>query len=253
MVQSIIVLLLLISTAAAEECIKYGAPINLRGTLLIKDEAGYNQFIALKLDRPICTAVDPKNAANPGLQYEKPHSGVQVIQAGIYGSDAASNTLRDRLDRLVGQKALVKGSLFYAHTGYHRTVVQLSMEAVDPLDAAGRQALQLKIIESKPKNVAAYDVTVNAGPQLILEARETASGTPLLPSDLYVSHQMTGGEVLYVDCRDGYERKHIRSNQKGYKSCSDDDLCGISAFPAKPVILKFRCTKKLSNQRTTGK
>jgi hypothetical protein len=40
MVQPIIVLLLLISTAAAEECVKYGAPINLRGTLLIKGRGG---------------------------------------------------------------------------------------------------------------------------------------------------------------------------------------------------------------------
>jgi hypothetical protein len=54
---------------------------------------------------------------------------------------------------------------------------------------------------------------------------------------------MTGGEVVYVDCRDGYERKLINStDRRGF--CFDDDLCGFSAYPARATVIKFHCTKK---------
>jgi Domain of unknown function (DUF4431) len=230
--------------AFGQNCMTYGTPSTLAGTLFLNDEAGYNQFTALRLTRPICTAPDPRDVADPGLQYERAHSGVRVVQAGVYGSDAASQTLRDRLDRLVGHRVMIKGVLFQAHTGYHRTDVQLSVEAVDAVDAAGRQALRVAKPEFKAKDVAAYDVTINAGPRLLIEAHEIESAMPLLPSDQYISHTMTGGGVLYIDCRDGYDRKLISSTETDGVGCFDGDLCGLSAFPTKPVIFRFRCTRK---------
>ena len=53
-------LILFAANAFGQTCIKYGAPATLTGTLLLKDEAGYNQFISLKPVRAICVEVDPK-------------------------------------------------------------------------------------------------------------------------------------------------------------------------------------------------
>ncbi|MGD0778222.1 MAG: hypothetical protein ABSC05_36010, partial [Candidatus Solibacter sp.] len=66
----------------------------------------------------------------------------------------------------------------------------------------------------------------------------------LLPANQYAPHWMTGGEVLYVDCRDGYERKLISTTEKGGGVCFDGDLCGLSAFPGRRVIIKFLCNEK---------
>jgi hypothetical protein len=166
-----------------------------------------------------------------------------VIQAGVYGSDDASVALDDRLDRLVGHEVAIKGVLFPAQTGYHRTDVQLSVEAVDPVDSSGRDALQARPAPFKARDVTAYDVTVNAGRRLVVEARESGSGDLLIPGDRYVEHSMSGGEVLYASRLGGYDRRLIDTAEKDGVFC-DRNLCFLSAFPKRPIIIKFRCTKK---------
>ena len=64
--KSAAVLVLFVMSGYGQNCIKYGAPITLAGTLLLKDEAGYNQFVAVKLTRPICAVGNPKDTAYPG-------------------------------------------------------------------------------------------------------------------------------------------------------------------------------------------
>uniref|UniRef100_Q024R4 DUF4431 domain-containing protein n=1 Tax=Solibacter usitatus (strain Ellin6076) TaxID=234267 RepID=Q024R4_SOLUE len=232
--------LLFMASSFGQNCIQYGTAATVSGRLSVVDESGYNQFIALNLQRPICTTPDSRK----GLEWERGQTGVRVIQAGVYGSDDASEALRDRLNRLVGHSVTIKGALFPAQTGYHRTDVQLGVEAVNPLDSSGRDALQLPPVPFKAREVAAYDVTVNAGKRLVVEAREARSEDLLIPGDKYVTHWMTGGEVLYVNCLDGYDRKLISTTEKDGGICFDGDLCGLSAFPKKPVIIRFRCTKK---------
>jgi hypothetical protein len=231
--------LLLISVASTfgQNCIQYGAPTSLTGRLFVRDESGYNQFIALKLQQPICTSPDRRK----GLEWERGETAVREIQTGVYGSDEASNTLRDRLERLVGYQVTVKGILFPAQTGYHRTNVQFGVEAVDP---AGRQSLHAPAAKFQPKDVVAYDITINAASRLTIEAQDAASKAALIPGEKYAPHWMTGGEVVYVNCRDGYERKLVSTTEKNGGICSDDDLCGFSAFPQKPIVIKFRCIKK---------
>ena len=235
---------LLAAIGSAEGCLKYGASTTIEGTLQLRDEAGYNQFIAVKLARPICAIGNPKDTAYPGDDLEHKRTGVRDIQAGVYGSDSSSIALRDRLERLIGHRVVIKGDLFPATTGYHRTGVQLSVEAVEPADVGGQQALIAPKVPFRPKDVNAYDVTINAGPRLVIEAREYGSSAPLLPADQYAPHWMTGGEVLYVDCRDGYQRKLISTTEKGGGICLDGDLCGLSAFPNTGVLIKFRCNKR---------
>ncbi len=239
-----IFLILFLAIGFGENCIKYGAPTTLTGTLLLRDEAGYNQFIAFKPVAPICTVADPKDVTDAADPYYRRQSGVRECQAGVYGSDSVSAALRDRLNRLIGYRVVIKGDVFPATTGYHRTNVVLRVTAVDAADPSGRQALVAPRVDIKAKDLDAYDVTISAGRRLVIEAHESGSTTPLLPTDRYVTHWMTGGEVVYLDCRVGYERKVISSTVRDGGICFDgDDLCGLSAFPKKPVIIKLRCTK----------
>src|SRR5579883_2635675 len=234
--------LLLISAARSFglDCIPYGTSTTLAGRLFLKDESGYNQFTAMKLQEPICTSPDRRK----GLEAERGETGVQEIQAGVYGSDKGSSTLRDRLERLVGHQVEVKGILFPAQTGYHRTSVQVSVESVDPVDSAGQHALRTPMANVQPRKVAAYEVTINAGSRLMIEAQDAASMAPLIPSEKYAPHWMTGGEVVYVNCLDGYQRKLVSTTEKNGGICFDGDLCGFPAFPQTPIIIKFRCIKK---------
>jgi hypothetical protein len=233
-------LFLTLTGSFGQNCIQYGTATSLAGRLVVRDESGYNQFIALNLQHPICTSPDSRKV----LEWERGETGVRVIQAGFYGSDKASGALSDQLDRLVGHEVRVKGILFPAQTGYHRTNVQFGVEAVDAVDSAGQQALHAPRVKFQPKEVAAYDVTINAARRLMIEAKDASSETRLIPAEKYAPHWMTGGEGVYVNCLDGYERKLISTTEKDRVICFDGDLCGFPAFPQKPIIIKFRCVKK---------
>jgi hypothetical protein len=227
----------------SRNCIKYGAPVSLRGTLAMKDEAGYIQFTVFRPARALCVVGGPKDTADPDANYYRTQSGIREIQTGVYESGATS-ALRDRLDRLVGQRVVIKGDLFPATTGYHRTNVQFRVNAVEAVDQAGQKALHTPAVPFAPRDVRAYNVTISAKRRLKIEARDSESSRPLLPAAQYVPNWMTGGDVLYVDCREGYERKLISSTEKNGGICANGDLCGLSAFPKSAVIIKFSCHKK---------
>jgi Domain of unknown function (DUF4431) len=238
-------LVLFIARGVGQNCIKYGAPTTLTGTLSMKDEAGYNEFAVLRPASAICTVADPKDVKDATDPYYRKQTNISEVEAAVYGSDAASAALRDRLEKLTGYHVVIKGDLFPATTGYDRTNVMLRVQAVDATDASGRQALLKPKPEIKVKDVDVYDVTINAGKRLVIEAHESGSATPLFPPDQYLPRWMTGGEVLYVDCREGYERSLISTTEKdGGIRFDGDGLCGLSAFPKRPVIIKLRCTKK---------
>src|SRR5437870_321008 len=98
-------LILFIARGFGQNCIKYGEPTTLTGTLLLRDEAGYNQYIALRLERVICTVADPTDPFyDPTDPFYRMYSGIREVQANAYGSDPASSALRDRLNRLIGHR-----------------------------------------------------------------------------------------------------------------------------------------------------
>jgi hypothetical protein len=240
MSKCVALLLISVTSSFGQNCIQYGTSTSLAGRLFVKDESGYNQFIALRLLQPICTFRDLRTRS----AWEREETGVREIQAGVYGDDAASDALRDQLEQLVGHQVKMQGVIFHAHTGYHRTNVQLRVESVDAIDAAGRQALRASAVKFQPKEVVAYDVTINAARRLMIEVQDASSKAPLIPAEKYAPHWMTGGEMVYVDCLDGYERKVISTTEENSGICWDDDLCGFSAFPQKQIVIKFRCIKK---------
>lgn len=101
---------------------------------------------------------DPRDSDHPGQR------NITEIQAGAYG-DSSADALREQLDRLIGHRVTVKGSLFPATTGYHRTEIQLKVRSVDPLDANGEIALRTVKPAVLIRDVGAYEVVVNAGPR----------------------------------------------------------------------------------------
>ena len=236
---------LLVACGFGQDCIKYGAPTTLIGMLSVRDEAGYNRFTVLKPTSAICTVADPRNVKDTADPYYSMQRNIREVEAAVYGSDTASAALRDRLSRLTGYRVVIQGDLFPATTGYDRTNVIFRVHAVDAADSSGRQALLKPKLEIRLKDVDAYEVTIRAGKRLVIEARESGSTARLRPSDQYVTHWMTSLEVVYFDCRDGYERSVIGNTLKDGGICFvGDGICGISAFPKEPVVIKLRCTKK---------
>jgi hypothetical protein len=242
-----VLLVLFVVNAFGQRCLKYGVSTTITGTLVMRDEAGYNQFLTLRPMNPICTEADPRDTTKRADEHFRKRLGVAEIQAGVYRSDPSSLALRGRLERLIGHPVKIEGDVFPATTGYHLTDIQLRVETVDPVDAAGKRALLApKVpVEVKDGDLAAYDVTVDAGPRLVIAAYKSGSSVPLVPIDRYVSHLMTGGEVLYVNCRDGYDLRPIEIMPKSGASCGGPPglQCSLSAFPKNPIVLKFRCTK----------
>ena len=225
-------------TSFGQSCLEYDAPTSIKGRLSLRDEAGYNQFIVLTPNRPVCTIADPKDADHPGQKK------VREIQAGVYG-DSSADGLRERLDRLIGHRVTVKGSLFPASTGYHRTEVQLKVQSVSPLDTGGEIALRTAKPDILIRDIGAYEVVVNAGRRLLIEAREIGSRSILVPSAQYAPRWMTGGEVLYVKCRQGYALTPLSVDSKAKPLFCDDELgCAFNAFPHEPVIARFRCARE---------
>jgi hypothetical protein len=144
---------------------------------------------------------------------------------------------------LVGKKVVVSGKLTQWHTGYQRAEVVLDVQAVQALDASDEAALR---VPGPPKaavrEVSAYEVSLRAGELLAKEVREFETGKMLEPVDEYAPHWVTGGDVVYVNCRDGYRRKLISSTDQ--QITDDDDVgFGFDAYPDKPLVLRFRCIR----------
>ena len=225
---------LTVDAQEARHCLPQRKPVTLSGRLVRVDEHGYTEWIALRLLRPICVLADPTD------QYNGAVAGVTMLQT--FNADNA--LVRSQLERLAGKPGVLTGELTQWGTGYQRAELVFDVASVEAIDEADHVALsapdQLKPVV---RDVAAYDVTVRAGRSLTMEAREAGSKIPLVPAKDYAPHWMTGGEVVYVDCRDGYERKLISStDRQGF--CFDDDLCGFNAYPPKTTVIRFHCAKK---------
>jgi hypothetical protein len=111
----VVSLVLFVASSFGQNCIKYGAVTTLTGTLLLRDEAGYNQFIVLKPVRAVCTVAAPKDVADPADPYYRMQSGITQFQVVPDGSDPDSDApLRDRLKRLIGHRVVIKVDLYPA-------------------------------------------------------------------------------------------------------------------------------------------
>ncbi len=99
-------------------------------------------------------------------------SNISEVHAPVYGTDPAANATRERVEKLIGYRVAIKGDLFPAITGYERTNVVLRVEAIEAADASGQKAILKPKAEVKLKDIDVYDVTINAGKRLVIEAHE---------------------------------------------------------------------------------
>jgi hypothetical protein len=167
-------------------------------------------------------------------------SGVTTLQA----VSPESEIVESQLQRLVGKRVVLNGNLTQWGTGYQRAELVFEVASVQPTDAAGGALLSAP--EPPPPTVhdlPEYEVTVRADRSLKIEARESGTGKPLRPASEYAPHWMTGGEVVYVNCREGYEGKLVSSTDRQLVNFYDDVGFGFNAYPAKPLEIKFRCNR----------
>ena len=231
--------LLVAAVSFGQGCFPQGKPVTIIGRLEPVDENGYRHWIAFRPARPICVLADPDDQYSPRVD------DVDLIQP--FNVDRAE--IRFRLSRLGGQKAVLTGRLIQWHTGYQRAPITLEVEKVDALDDAGEAALRAP---EPPKPVLreppAYEVTIRAGRKLEKEAREAATNKLLTPTDEYAPHSMTGGDVLWARCRDGYELRSSSIAPKGAGLCgAPENTCCISSPISEQeaaVTLKMRCAKE---------
>jgi hypothetical protein len=221
--------------ADSSGCLPQGKPVTLSGRLVRVDEHGYTEWIGLVVRRPICSLADPIDTFKGAV------SGVTALQVVSLESEIVWSQLR----RLVGKRVVLNGKLTQWGTGYQRAELVLDVASVQPTDATGRALLSAP--EPPPlavRDMPEYEVTVRAGRSLKIEARESRTSKPLRPASDYAPHWMTGGEVVYVNCRDGYGRKLTSSTDRRLITVDDDDVgFGFNAYPDKPLVFKFRCIR----------
>jgi hypothetical protein len=218
--------------ANGQQCVSYGTRVTLEGKLVEVNEAGYNQYLLLKLKHPICTLAKPEDEFSQGLQ------GISQMQVFVEDSASPLPTAR-----LAGMRVRVEGAIVEGMTGYYRTGIGMHVEKLTPLDAAGERAIHKP--EPPLKDVPAYDVTVRAGPRLKIEARTRGSAEVLKPGDRYLPHWMTGGEVVYLNCREGYALEVRGISPPDATWCDLQTLgCMVNAFARKTITLRLACVKK---------
>jgi hypothetical protein len=136
--------------------------------------------------------------------------------------------VRSRLSRLIGKNAALSGKLVEWHTGYQRAAVVLDVQTVESTDADGMAALSAADPpKAKAREVMAYDITVRAGRSLTKEAREVGPNDLLSPVDDYAPHWVTGGDVVWLNCRDGYEVQSSSLTPHDGGLCAMANECGF--------------------------
>jgi hypothetical protein len=186
------------------------------------------EWIELALTRPICAVADPADKLNGALR------GVTAVGVG---------NAESKLRPFLGKRVVLTGVL---HTAAQWVELVLEVTSFEPTDAAGRALLSAPD-SSQPamRDIPEYEVTVRATRSLRVEARESRTGKPVKPARQYAPHWMTAGEVVYVNCPERYRRKLSSATDRQLIYVDDDVLgFGFSAYPYKPLVIKFRCTRE---------
>jgi len=236
MVKLVVVALLTSSVALAQDCFPLDKKLSFSGRLVLIDENGYRQWIGLRLSRPVCVEGDR------GDGYIERVDDVKIMQAFAL----EDGQIHSRLNRLIGDNVALTGTLAQWLTGYQRAPVVINVDTVEPTDAAGEATLSAP---GRPKplvrDVPAYYITVRAGQSLIKAVREAGSNAPLTPVDEYARHTVTGGDVVYVFCRDGYEPQYVTGSiSEDSAACgASANSCGFNIPRDRMITITMRCTQ----------
>jgi hypothetical protein len=112
------------ASASAQQCLEYGPTVSLTGTLRSQVFAGPPNYESIKRgDRKEIAIILTLTAracttGNDPQSFDVPETGIREMQLVVM-KDAHWKTVR----RLMGKRAIVRGTLFHAHTGHHRTKI----------------------------------------------------------------------------------------------------------------------------------
>ena len=218
------VLLVMASIGFADDCLGYGQAVTIPGRLGTQDDGGYRRWIALSPSRPICIMDDPTPVAE--------------LHISALGKDDVS----DRLGRLLGHAVVVRGTLYPGITGYYGTRVSLGVADVEPIDDAGRAALARPQPNMPIKEVGAYDIEIIVGERLFKQARQTATGRLLKPTEAYAPHKMIGEDLMYPRCRGGYRLGTSNLYPPRADQCALD-VCGVEVDRTRTVTIRMECLR----------
>jgi hypothetical protein len=236
----LVVMVLLTSTVAfGQDCLPLGKTLSLGGRLVLINANGYWQWVGLQLPRPVCVQGDRGDGVIERVD------AVEMMQT----SDVGQRAINSRLNRLIGNSALLTGTLTQWLTGYQQAAVVLEVQAVEPVDEQGKAALRTpEAPRPDVRVVRAYDVTIRTADRLEKLVRETATGQVLTPADEYAPHWMTGQDVLWANCRDGYELRSSNITPRNLGQCGAPEnscgLIGLTFLPHRVVTLKMHCVKQ---------
>lgn len=152
----------------------------LTGQLVYHD--GIRRWFELRLDEPTC--------------------GYKSIQANESGDD------NKELESLRGCRVESSGRIAFSPTGYYSLLAYQSIDKIQPLGSCTRQQPFPDDAGLKPDpQIRAYrvDMSVNYRPgdhPIIFHVR--SGGKELQPWRAYASYLLTGGQVLYGDCGEGF-------------------------------------------------
>jgi hypothetical protein len=126
--------------AKSEGCLSYEpAQVTLNGTIVEKIFPGPPEFESiekgdrpdthwiLKLSEPVCVNGDPKDEINSETE-----TNIKAIQLIVQEDD-------NQYKHLLSRKVVVTGTLFHAHTGYHRTRVLMEVISLRPAKDEGKK------------------------------------------------------------------------------------------------------------------
>ena len=122
-------LLLGASSALAQPCLKYDpVVVKLRGTIVERkalnpDETKWVHYLALRLDKPVCTLADSSNDAASHVRY------VQLVDV-FEGKKSDLEYARWKRLAKSGASVTVSGKLYHADNGNHHTAVLIEVMEV---------------------------------------------------------------------------------------------------------------------------
>lgn len=127
----LLTLLFLSPVASAQKCSGYGPTVSLKGRLRsqvfpgppnyesIKSGDQTERAVILELSSTICVASGSANS------FDVAESNIREVQLLVNRSDH-----RKSVERLLKKRVLIKGALFHAHTGHHRTRILIDVSDI---------------------------------------------------------------------------------------------------------------------------
>lgn len=140
------------------------------------------------------------------LRLDKPKCGISSLQLVQHPSD--DQNIEKKIKKYEGCRVFSKGVIDFSPTGYYALEVFQSVTAIEPVGACAQKPLPPDFSQAKPYNsITSYRVMMHVdyvtGDHPIL-FRVSSGGRELHPWQAYASYLLTGSNILYGYCAEGF-------------------------------------------------